>query len=200
MTQPTTASKLVIENLTKRFPMPKGEEIVAISGVSFDVKENEVCVILGPSGCGKSTVLRMIAGLETPSSGSLKLDGRSIDRPGRDRGGPVPVRTRRSAGKRLPAGPCRQRADRCRRQRHRHAQCRGHRAGWLAAIGPHPRAVRRLQLPGPRRRRHRAARRRSGPGAAAPGPRRSRIRARVDCGSPRCGGSMLALHLAHACP
>ena len=79
-------SKLVITDLSKRFAMPRGEEIVAISGVSFEVKENEVCVILGPSGCGKSTVLRMIAGLEKPSSGSLLLDGRSIDRPGRDRG------------------------------------------------------------------------------------------------------------------
>ncbi len=88
MTAPTVVSpsKLVIDDLSKRFALPRGEEILAISGVSFDVKENEVCVILGPSGCGKSTVLRMIAGLETPSSGSLKLDGRSIDRPGRDRG------------------------------------------------------------------------------------------------------------------
>jgi len=88
MTVPTSSSssKLSINDLTKRFAMPRGEEIVAISGVSFDVEENQVCVILGPSGCGKSTVLRMIAGLERPSSGSLILDGRSIDGPGRDRG------------------------------------------------------------------------------------------------------------------
>lgn len=80
------ATKLAIRNLTKTFRMPRGEDIVAVSDVSFDVKQNEVCVILGPSGCGKSTVLRMIAGLEDPTSGSLELEGRRIQGPGRDRG------------------------------------------------------------------------------------------------------------------
>src|SRR5690606_380800 len=47
---------------------------------------NELCVLLGPSGCGKSTVLRMVAGLEEPSEGMLRLDGREILAPGRDRG------------------------------------------------------------------------------------------------------------------
>jgi len=80
------ATKLAIRNLTKTFRMPRGEDIVAVSDVSFDVKQNEVCVILGPSGCGKSTVLRMIAGLEDPTSGALELEGRRIAGPGRDRG------------------------------------------------------------------------------------------------------------------
>lgn len=80
------ATKLAIRNLTKTFRMPRGEDIVAVSDVSFDVRQNEVCVILGPSGCGKSTVLRMIAGLEDPTSGALELEGRRIAGPGRDRG------------------------------------------------------------------------------------------------------------------
>ncbi len=78
--------KLSIKDVGKTFALNKTETIEAISGVSFDVPENEVCVILGPSGCGKSTVLRMVAGLEEPSTGELTLDGHSITGPDRERG------------------------------------------------------------------------------------------------------------------
>jgi len=78
--------KLTLERVTKRFPLPRGDEIVAVQDVSLEVAENEICVLLGPSGCGKSTVLRMIAGLETPSSGRLSLDGTPIAGPDRERG------------------------------------------------------------------------------------------------------------------
>ncbi len=47
--------------------------------VSFGVAEGEVVCLLGPSGCGKTTLLRIIAGLETPDSGSVTFDGRSLD-------------------------------------------------------------------------------------------------------------------------
>ncbi|MFZ1470631.1 MAG: ABC transporter ATP-binding protein [Paracoccaceae bacterium] len=80
------ATKLLIEGISKRFPMQGGREILAIEDATFTVEENEICILLGPSGCGKSTVLRMIAGLETPTTGTLRLDGRVIAGPDRERG------------------------------------------------------------------------------------------------------------------
>jgi NitT/TauT family transport system ATP-binding protein len=50
------------------------------------VRENDFITILGPSGCGKSTLLRMVAGLDTPTSGTITLDGRPVREPGADRG------------------------------------------------------------------------------------------------------------------
>jgi NitT/TauT family transport system ATP-binding protein len=79
-------AKLVVSHVSKFFHLANGMKIEAVSDVSFDVLDNELCVLLGPSGCGKSTVLRMVAGLEEPSLGELSLDGREILGPGRDRG------------------------------------------------------------------------------------------------------------------
>jgi NitT/TauT family transport system ATP-binding protein len=78
--------KLVARNLRKEFTLPKGVKICAVDRMSFQVRANEMCMLLGPSGCGKSTVLKMVAGLQMPTSGSLQLDGHEITRPGRDRG------------------------------------------------------------------------------------------------------------------
>jgi ABC-type nitrate/sulfonate/bicarbonate transport system ATPase subunit len=81
-----SAMKLAVANVAKSFPLLSGESIDAVIDVSFDVADNELCVLLGPSGCGKSTILRMVAGLEEPSAGSLMLDGQEITGPGGDRG------------------------------------------------------------------------------------------------------------------
>lgn len=78
--------KLSVQDVSKVFHLEKGFSITAVAKVTFDVHENELCVLLGPSGCGKSTVLRMVAGLEEPSSGKFFLDGKEIISPGRDRG------------------------------------------------------------------------------------------------------------------
>jgi spermidine/putrescine transport system ATP-binding protein/putrescine transport system ATP-binding protein len=62
-----------IEGVTKRFG-----EVVAVDNVSLSIGENEFFALLGPSGCGKTTILRMLAGFETPDSGSITLDGRDL--------------------------------------------------------------------------------------------------------------------------
>ncbi len=66
-------SSLELVNLGKTFP--DGE---AIRGVTLSVASGEFVVIVGPSGCGKSTILRMIAGLESVSSGSIRIDDEDV--------------------------------------------------------------------------------------------------------------------------
>ena len=80
------AVKLAAQGVGKSFTGTGGRVIQAVRDVGFAVHENEFCVLLGPSGCGKSTVLRMIAGLEDPTTGVLRLDGHEILRPDRERG------------------------------------------------------------------------------------------------------------------
>lgn len=77
---------LSIRNVSKSFALPRGKSLTAVDDVSFDVPRGSICVLLGPSGSGKSTILRMIAGLETQSSGQVLLNDVPIDGPGRDRG------------------------------------------------------------------------------------------------------------------
>lgn len=78
--------KLVVDKVSKTFSTPGGNQIEAITNTSFSMPENQYCVLLGPSGCGKSTLLRMVAGLETPSSGEIRLDNQPISEPDRNRG------------------------------------------------------------------------------------------------------------------
>jgi multiple sugar transport system ATP-binding protein len=54
-------------------------EHVAVHGVDLDVADGEFVVLVGPSGCGKSTTLRMIAGLESITAGTLSIDGRVVN-------------------------------------------------------------------------------------------------------------------------
>ena len=67
-----------LEALTKTYATPKGS-VTAVDGVSFEVREGEICVLLGPSGCGKTTTLRMINRLVIPTSGKIYLRGRDTD-------------------------------------------------------------------------------------------------------------------------
>jgi multiple sugar transport system ATP-binding protein len=70
-----TVPKLEIVNLRKLFG---NESLVAVDGVDFAVEAGETVALLGPSGCGKSTTLNMIVGLEDPTSGDIRIDGRSV--------------------------------------------------------------------------------------------------------------------------
>ncbi|AHG02208.1 sugar ABC transporter ATP-binding protein (plasmid) [Halostagnicola larsenii XH-48] len=75
-----------LNDVTKIFTEDDGNEIVAVDDVSIDIEDGEFLVLVGPSGCGKSTTLRMVAGLETISSGEITLDDRVInDTPAKDR-------------------------------------------------------------------------------------------------------------------
>ena len=66
-------AEIVVSNLRKEFG-----SFVAVEDSSFTVRDGEFFVMLGPSGCGKTTTLRMIAGLELPSSGAIHLGGRDV--------------------------------------------------------------------------------------------------------------------------
>ncbi len=72
--------KLKVENLSKEFSM-NGESLQVLNAISFDVKEGEFLTIVGPSGCGKTTLIRLIAGLENPTSGKILLENVSISKP-----------------------------------------------------------------------------------------------------------------------
>ena len=61
-------------------------EVVAVEDFSFDIKKGELVSILGPSGSGKTTILRMIAGLLEPTSGSVVVGDKTVSGPGPDRG------------------------------------------------------------------------------------------------------------------
>lgn len=68
-------SGITISNLSKTFKIGK-EKIVAIDNASLHSDKGSFLSLLGPSGCGKSTILRILAGLETPSSGFATVDGK----------------------------------------------------------------------------------------------------------------------------
>ncbi len=78
--------KITCENISKTF-VQKGTQLVPVlKEVSLEVHDEEFLVILGPGQCGKSTLLRIMAGLETPSVGAVKIDGKEVDGPGTDIG------------------------------------------------------------------------------------------------------------------
>src|SRR5262245_66113672 len=54
------------------------DDVRAVDGIDLIAKEGEFLVLLGPSGCGKTTLMRLIAGLEQPSSGDIVIDGRIV--------------------------------------------------------------------------------------------------------------------------
>jgi multiple sugar transport system ATP-binding protein len=79
-------AKVVIENLVKVFPDKNGAEIRAVNGINLAIEDREFMVLVGPSGCGKTTTLRMIAGLEEATGGSISIDGRVVNHvPPKDR-------------------------------------------------------------------------------------------------------------------
>lgn len=76
---------LELDRLGRQFAGEHGP-VTALREVSFQVHRREFVCVIGPSGCGKSTLIRMLAGLDEPTSGRVLLDGRPVSGPGPDRG------------------------------------------------------------------------------------------------------------------
>ena len=66
-------SNVRLESVSKHFG-----DVVAVDAIDLDVEDRELLVLVGPSGCGKSTTLRMIAGLEQPTTGTISIGGRDV--------------------------------------------------------------------------------------------------------------------------
>ena len=68
-------ANVTLRNVSKAYP----NGFRAIKGISLQIEDGQFCVLVGPSGCGKSTLLRMVAGLETTSSGEIDIGGRIVN-------------------------------------------------------------------------------------------------------------------------
>jgi NitT/TauT family transport system ATP-binding protein len=78
-------SHLTFERVTKTFTSSSGVT-EAVAPFDFAIEKGEIVVFLGPSGCGKTTLMRMVGGLETPTSGAIKLANALLTKPDRRRG------------------------------------------------------------------------------------------------------------------
>ena len=63
-----------LDNVTKRF-----DKFTAVESINLDIGEGEFLAIMGSSGCGKTTTLRMLAGLDQPTEGEIRLNGQRIN-------------------------------------------------------------------------------------------------------------------------
>jgi NitT/TauT family transport system ATP-binding protein len=77
---------LEVRDLTRSFPAAGGSTCTALRGISFQTHRREFMCIIGPSGCGKSTLVRLLAGLDDPTTGEVLLDGKPVTGPGPERG------------------------------------------------------------------------------------------------------------------
>lgn len=74
-----------VKNIYKKFETKKSENLSVLEDINLTINDGELVCLLGPSGCGKTTLLRLIAGLETPSSGEIVANGEVVKKPSGDR-------------------------------------------------------------------------------------------------------------------
>jgi multiple sugar transport system ATP-binding protein len=72
-------AQVTLENLSKVFPEKGGPGVTAVKRINLQIEDREFMVLVGPSGCGKSTTLRMIAGLEEISEGTVRISGQVVN-------------------------------------------------------------------------------------------------------------------------
>src|SRR5271155_3850151 len=72
-------AKVALENLSKVYPEKGTAGVTAVKRINLQIEDREFMVLVGPSGCGKSTTLRMIAGLEEISEGTVKIGGQVVN-------------------------------------------------------------------------------------------------------------------------
>lgn len=78
-------SKIEVDNLTVNYTA-KNHSFTALEDVSFSIEAGEFVSIIGSSGCGKSTLLSILEGINTPTKGEIRIDGKPINGTGTDRG------------------------------------------------------------------------------------------------------------------
>ncbi|MFM9886632.1 MAG: ABC transporter ATP-binding protein [Burkholderiales bacterium] len=78
---PQSRTKIHVEGISKRFHGGGTREVVALADVDLEIPNGEFLSLLGPSGCGKTTLLRILAGLERPSAGQVRIDDRPVAEP-----------------------------------------------------------------------------------------------------------------------
>ena len=71
-------AEVEFRDVTRRYP----GDVVALNGLNLTVADGEFLILVGPSGCGKSTALRLLAGLDKPTSGEIRIGGTVVNRPG----------------------------------------------------------------------------------------------------------------------
>ena len=74
-----------IKNINKSFKSKKNEKLSVLEDINLEINDGEFVCLLGPSGCGKTTLLRLIAGLDHPTSGEIIADGEVVEKPSGDR-------------------------------------------------------------------------------------------------------------------
>ncbi|MEZ7756964.1 ABC transporter ATP-binding protein [Microbacterium paraoxydans] len=72
-----SAQPVRLDGIARSFPLAQGRREV-LRGIDLDIAAGEIVAVVGPSGCGKSTLLRLIGGLDTPTRGTIRLDGSGV--------------------------------------------------------------------------------------------------------------------------
>ncbi len=71
-------ARIELEGVTRRFLSPSGQPFTALQDVTLDIEPGSFCAVVGPTGCGKSTTLGMVAGLDRPSQGVVRVGGEQV--------------------------------------------------------------------------------------------------------------------------